>query len=213
MSAESIAQIERFEPSTLEKNLGERLQVPIHAFDDSGLCVRGLWKATKKHTLAIFYKNKDSILVAGDAPKLSRTARCWILPLEGGGAVPWNCVTPAQPCDLGINPDIVVSEIGRTRARPSRRYSAFHSAMALSFVNHKFVGRVADPDLVHQSIQHLVSWEKGRLVEALLDVCFCYWTVGQMHDAVLDQVRRETLRSCTPEYDVRWHDPIAKSVP
>ena len=170
MSAESIHRAESLEPTTLEKEYGELVQVPVHAWDDnspsyiSGTCV---WKAIKKHSLAIFHKTtydtfvyesawhdgirgvavQGQILVAGSVPiivPLEDGSYEWMLPLEGGGAVIWKWMTPARPCDLGINPDIIVSEIGRTGARPSRRHSSFVNH---NFVNHKFVGRVVDPDL------------------------------------------------------------------
>ena len=184
MSAQRIQYLESMELTTLDKGYGERLQVPFYGWDDTGLSYTTnscTWTATKKHTLAIFYKKKktEDILVAGASPVFRRYK--WMLPLEGGGAVAWKTVIPAQPCDLGINPDIIVSDIGPRNRRTRSRRSPFRE---LNFVNHKFVGRVADPTLVLQTIDHVLSWERGRFYSTFFDVCFCYW----MHDVVVNGV-------------------------
>ena len=188
------------ELTTLDKGYGERLQVPFYGWDDTGLSYTTnscTWTATKKHTLAIFYKKKktEDILVAGASPVFRRYK--WMLPLEGGGAVAWKTVIPAQPCDLGINPDIIVSDIGPRNRRTRSRRSPFRE---LNFVNHKFVGRVADPTLVLQTIDHVLSWERGRFYSTFFDVCFCYW----MHDVVVNGVLFEIRTAKGTE------DPTAK---
>ena len=133
----------------MEKEYGELVQVPIHGWDDSGLSYTSgtcVWKAIKKHSLAIFYKAsydtfvyesawhdgirglavQEQILVAGASPicvPLEGGAYERMVPLEGGGAVIWKWMPPAHPCDLGINPDIIVSDIGpRARRKRPRRY-------------------------------------------------------------------------------------------
>ena len=188
MSAQRIQYLESMELTTLDRGYGERLQVPFYGWDDTGLSYTTnscTWTATKKHTLAIFYKKKKShktedILVAGASPVFRKYK--WMLPLEGGGAVVWKSVIPAETCDLGINPDIIVSDIGPRARRTRSRRSPFRE---LNFVNHKFCGRVADPTLVAD----VLSWESGRFYSTFFNVCFCYW----MHDVVVNGALHEIL--------------------
>ena len=101
-------------------------------------------------------------------------------------------VTPAQPCDLDLNPRILVSDIDvqpsdcqASRLLPS--HITFLRWMSLSFVNHKFVGQVKDQDAMYTSIRGLLSCDLKRIREAMFFLTFIHWVGCLMADALIDR--------------------------
>ena len=144
---DALIAAETCEPTVLEKEWGERLTIPIYAFDDSGeeLTRRGTctWEPMlllKRKMLDdhVLYKvsrdvvihascdewatagvaKKDEVLVACGPPTLIQDTY-YMIPLEGGGAVERMHVVPAAPRDLQLNPDLAVTytDVGKKRRR------------------------------------------------------------------------------------------------
>ena len=144
---DALIAAETCEPTVLEKKWGERLTIPIYAFDDSGeeLTRRGTctWEPMtllKRKMLDdhVLYKvsrdvvihascdewatagvaKKDEVLVACGPPTLIQDTY-YMIPLEGGGAVERMHVVPAAPRDLQLNPDLAVTytDVGKKRRR------------------------------------------------------------------------------------------------
>ena len=135
------------EPTCLETRFGERSVVPLHASDDNiaelrhyGACI---WKSRKMQHWSdhifyvpitddtIVYKNSRSwevrgtvhandVLVSSGPPTL--VAGEYIIPLEGGGAVPRKLVRPACSFDLAFNPNLTVETL-RPKKSAARRLS------------------------------------------------------------------------------------------
>ena len=120
------------EGTSMEREWGEYLKVPIYAYDDGfpalnlhGQCT---WEATRLPFLAddIFYTaeydtliykdmhswatigvvTKSSVIVSATGP--TRVGKLYMIPLEGGGSVPHQWFRKATSNDLAINPSIHV---------------------------------------------------------------------------------------------------------
>lgn len=134
---------EAMEPSFLEKSFGEKLKVPIFAFDDSQMMnrVECLWEPTRLHPCdkliytaaydVYVYKDSESFEIARVAKKreilvslhgLKLVDGVYMLDLEGGGSVPFEFVTPRTGCELNINPDLVVINLPVPRIQRTIRH-------------------------------------------------------------------------------------------
>ena len=135
----ALAQWEDGEGTHLEKSWGHRLQVHYYSLDDSDLHSFGncAWAAKLPFHHLIFkpkdnlewvciyqhchswkvarVAHRDEIMVAKCAPVLVEGEA--MVPIEGGGAVPWSLVRAATPTDLGINPNLHVIDVDEARPK------------------------------------------------------------------------------------------------
>ena len=136
---EKLAQWEDEEGTFLEKSWGHRLKVPCYSVDDSGLYNFGKCEWDVKlpfHHLIIkpkdnfqfvpIYQNsyswkisrvayRDEIMVAKCAPVF---VDGWqMIPIEGGGAVPFRQVRAATGVELDLNPVLQVIDIDTVKPK------------------------------------------------------------------------------------------------
>ena len=136
-----LKQWEREEGTFLEKDWGERLEVPCYALDDSGLHAYGncTWNLRRydplfyvpKYDSVILYKNsrswatrrivhKGEVMVAMCNPVM--VEGCEMVPIEGGGSIPLEFVRAATREDLGFNPTLQVYDIDAKAVQKMKRF-------------------------------------------------------------------------------------------
>ena len=137
----TLAQIEREEGTTLERNWRQYLQVPFYAIDDSDLRTFASCQWVPKlpfHHL-VFVPTSDSVPVYQNShSQLTRrfaargelfVARCApvvvhgvaMVPIESGGSVAIGSVRPATLGDLGLNPALRIVDLDDRIPKVRRR--------------------------------------------------------------------------------------------